>query len=947
MTESTNASQDSASFCDQMEILQQELELAIHWQRPCVMMVEYSSEYVRADAVSMLENFLMDRHQQIVWIHAGNSIVNSLAFWYRKLDGADQVVFFLEGFGDLKYQRGFKAILNQHAYLFAEKNARLVCWFASKEASLSAYEAPLLWAGRNRFIELVASPKPEQILQRAVESAWQATGENDGQFERADNKTSVRESFLMDLLSKTEATSERADLLLTLGILHWRKGDHEKANEMLQSALQIATRMHDTWFEAECCNALALVKSSLFQYEEAIDAYKQAIGLAPDQIFAWNNLGNLCLKTNRNDEALMAFQKTIEHDPADGIAWNGIGDVYSRSESVDDAITAYRKSIECAPSLSRPWNGLGEICAHSGRLQEAVIAFQEAITRDTHCISPWLGLAHVFERQQRHSEAAHAYQQALSLEPRNTSIWNGLGCVYLEAGRYDEAAEALAKAVELDRGFGWAYSNLALAHAHREQPQESILFYRKSLELLRDPEHLYRTWNRMANAYCQVDDDENAIKAHQMADSLSATYSLNVASVPNDPEPSAALSIYQSNHIPGGFELPINSGKSGRGPADASLDQTQDMAVSDAESALETGSNQPEEPGGARPIGIEVRLYQPESDPEVEASLWIFQSAQTREEVSVESLPSVFSAASSGSTIAQPETVVQEIGGLSMQMTLPFFSKSMPNQPALFRPEELFEVDSANVGQSSARTWNEKGNVLFRAGSYEAAIRVYNKAIQLDRSFGWSYCNLGITYLQLKRYAEAILLLQKSLELLTTDTERAIAWNELGNLYRSLSDYHNASAAYQKADELDPDHAGGRDTVEYLHAEPNSVNVQIWSELGDMFFKACSHREASDCYRKVVEMEPLNGMAHRNLAMSLTYQARFAEAVPYYLRSTELLQDDKKKADNWNQLGNVYRRLNDYDKAIAAYRNAVQLNHEQDTLLTRARFSLLGNCYVD
>ena len=114
-----------------------------------------------------------------------------------------------------------------------------------------------------------------------------------------------------------------------------------------------------------------------------------------------------------------------------------------------------------------------------------------------------------------------------------------------------------------------------------------------------------------------------------------------------------------------------------------------------------------------------------------------------------------------------------------------------------------------------------------------------------------------------------------------------------------------------------------------------------------MFFKACSHREASDCYRKVVEMEPLNGMAHRNLAMSLTYQSRFAEAIPYYLRSTELLQDDKKKADNWNQLGNVYRRLNDYDKAIAAYRNAVQLNHEQDTLLTRARFSLLGNCYVD
>src|SRR5262245_19204588 len=106
MTEPTNASAESASFVDQMETLQQELELAVDWQQPCVMMVAYSSEYVRADAVSMLENFLIDRHQRVVWIHAGNSVVNSLAFWYKILDGADHVVFFVEGLSDLSYQYG-------------------------------------------------------------------------------------------------------------------------------------------------------------------------------------------------------------------------------------------------------------------------------------------------------------------------------------------------------------------------------------------------------------------------------------------------------------------------------------------------------------------------------------------------------------------------------------------------------------------------------------------------------------------------------------------------------------------------------------------------------------------------------------------------------------------------------------------------------------------------
>jgi tetratricopeptide (TPR) repeat protein len=197
------------------------------------------------------------------------------------------------------------------------------------------------------------------------------------------------------------------------------------------------------------------------------------------------------------------------------------------------------------------------------------------------------------------------------------------------------------------------------------------------------------------------------------------------------------------------------------------------------------------------------------------------------------------------------------------------------------------------------------------------------------------------------RHAEAILLLHKSLELLETDDERAVAWNELGNLYRCLNDYHNAAAAYQKADELSPNHAGVRDTVEFLHVEPSAGNAQVWNKLGDTFFRSGSYQKATDCYRKAVEMEPMNGNAHGNLALSLTYQSQFEAAIPEYMKSIELSRDEKEQANAWNRLGNVYRRLNDYDNAIAAYQNAVKLKHDQTTLLTRARFSLLGNCYVD
>ena len=910
MSELSQPHSESASFSEQVETLIQELDLALRWKRPCVLMVAYGSVYVRADSVSMLENFMMDRDQKIVWIHAGNSVVSSLEFWYKILDDAENVVFFLDGLTDLTVQGDFRDVLNHYAYLFIEKNARLVFWLTYKEASAMAYHAPGLWYERQLLIDLTASPKPEQILQNALESVWQGTGEYTDHYEDTEEKISLRESFLNGLPESNETTSIRANLLLTLGVLHWRKGDYEKASEMLRNALKCAAQIQDNWFEAKCFNAVALVESSLGKNEEAIESYKQAIRLAPRQIFVWNNLGNLCLKINRNDEALIAFQKAIEHNPADPMAWNGVGDVYSRSEYVDDAVTAYRKAIALAPSLPHPWHGLGEIYARSGRFNESVTAFHNAIGINSHFLAPRLSLAKLYGSQKRYREAAKAYQQALLLDPKNSSIWNDLGCIWLDAGQYQDALETISKAIELDRGLGWAYSNLGLAYVGCEKLSESIPLYLKSLELLRDEGQRRLTWNRLADAYRLMNNYVNAIKAYQMADSMIMKNSLTINSASTDSKPFGQI-------------------------------QVEPDSVSETVSTTETESGQPEERSEASPV--EDQAIRPEQNPEEETQYWIFHHAIESETASdfIGSSSHAF-----GSAIVKSITLEPEIGGLTMQMTLPFTASNDLSTSALFQSARV-KPRAHKADTSNARMWNEKGNLLLRAGAIEDAIKAYNTAISHDRSFGWSYTNMGIAYLHLERYAEAVLLLQKSLELLATDKERAVAWNELGNLYRCLKDYHNAVVSYQKADELNPDHAGVGDKVEYLHAEPNAGNAQVWNELGDSFYKAGSYPEAEDCYRKSTEMEPLKEWTFVKLASSLTFQSKFEDAINVYKNCLELFTNDKDKADVWNRLGNVYRRVNDYENAIAAYQSAVKLNNENKALLTRARFSLLGNCYVD
>ena len=899
MTDSIGIAQKSENS---MEVLAREFELAIHWQRPLVQLVAYSSVYIRDDAMAVLENLLIDLDQKIVRISVEDPVVDSLDFWQKILDDTNNVIFFIDGISELSKQRKFMSVLNHHAYMFIEKQIRLVFWMTLKEASTLAYQAPVFWAKRHQLIELSSSPKPEQVLQDALESAWQGTGEYSDHFEDTEAKILLRESLLTDIPVNKETSSIRANLMLMLGVLNWRKGDYEKAIEMLQNALNISSRMRDNWFEAKCFNAIALVETSLGQNEKAIDSYKQAIRLAPDQIFAWNNLGNLCLQIDRNNEAMIAFQKTLESNPSDPIAWNGMGNVYTRSGYVDDAIAAFKKSIELAPSLSHPWNGLGEVYANNGRLNEAIDAYQEAIALDGRSIKPWLGLAKLYEHQERYRDASKAYQQALMIDPKNAVVWNDLGCIYVMAKSYQDAIDALTKAIEIDRGFGWAYSNLGWAHASNENNKDSVALYLKSLDLLSDEQQRSITWNRLANSYRVLGDYQNAIKAYDMADSH-------------------RYIISQIDDTASG-DIQVDS------PSDAI-----DTAETESASMDDRDEEQP----------VEEPLIELEKGLGDEVPHWIFQSVNAQEDV-FQSTSHLFGL-ELDSLESQAATTTQEIGGTSMQMILPFITNRRFTRPRVSSVAEPSSGPHAEEGD--ARVWNEKGNQLLRAGDYEEAIRAYNKAIQYDRYFGWAYTNLGIAYLQMEKYAEAVLLLQKSLEVLDTDKEKAVAWNELGNLYRCLNDYHNAVVSYQKADELDPEQSGMRDTVEYYHAETSAGNAQVWNELGDTFFKSGSYDKASDCYRKVTEMLPLNGWAYNNLALSLAYQSRFEDAIPAYLKCLELFKNEKDRADVWNRLGNVYRRLNDYDNAVSAYKKAYKLNNESSSLLTRTRFSLLGNCTVE
>ena len=133
-------------------------------------------------------------------------------------------------------------------------------------------------------------------------------------------------------------------------------------------------------------------------------------------------------------------------------------------------------------------------------------------------------------------------------------------------------------------------------------------------------------------------------------------------------------------------------------------------------------------------------------------------------------------------------------------------------------------------------------------------------------------------------------------------------WLRLGNIFDREDQHKEAVEVYSHATEIDPESA------------------QNWISLGDAQFKNGEFDHAATSYAKAIELNPGFGWPKSNLALTYVMQTKYEEAIPLYLESIELFSDDQDKAICWNRLGNVYRKINDYQNAFSAFQNADKLD---------------------
>lgn len=633
----------------------------------------------------------------------------------------------------------------------------------------------------------------------------------------------------------------QAEILLQLGILYWRRGDFDRAEQVLTKAREVSEGGHNIRFLAQCFIGLALVKTSLEKTDAAIAAYEQAVILVPENFHLRKNMGCLYLKHNKFEQALDAFKKALTINPDDSVAWSGLANTHDQSGSVDEAINAYERAIDLTPGtdLEHPNNDL------------------KIPVADKHIVFPWIRLAVLYTKKSQYQKAIDAYQQILAFDAENAEAWNEIGTLYIKTETYQESIEALSKAIELNPKYGQAHLRLAFAFTKLGRHHDSISHYLESIDWLKNRQEKELALDLMEDAIRTVREQGTKIINNKVDTLRMGCSSHNEATwfYHKDSEEITSVNLSRSVH--------------------------------DLEKRTKRTS---------------AKLANRDHLPNAQ----------------------------------QPEK-----GERDMPRMLPL--------PSMRDNQEKLEKVSVQPQDLEAENtdpfvWVEKGNIHFNNKAYEDAIKAYNRASEIDSTFGQPYNNLALIHFVQGKYDKAILLYQKGIKLLTTDREKAIAWNGLGNVYRCTKNYESARVAYARASELDETNADVYDRVSHFEVSRKYKTPEFWINLGKLFFKAGAYDKAASAFQEGIRLEPSSGLSYGHLARALTAQGQYKKAISLYRKSIELISGNKEKANVWNRLGDVYRKLNNYDSARKAYQNATALTNDKDSLLNRTRHSLLSNC---
>ncbi len=709
----------------------------------------------------------------------------------------------------------------------------------------------------------------------------------------------------------------------------------------------------------------------------------------------WKDLGNIF-------DAVMNYQKkNVEFNNHFINPWIRLGNVFERQDQANDAIQAYARAAEIDPNTTQNWINLGDAQFKQGAFSEANEAYRKAVILDPEAGWPLGNLAMSLTSQGNTEEAIPLYKRSIELltDVKDKAIcWNRLGNAYRKLNDYENAFIAFQTADQLDGENTGFNDNLdetppTLPVGAPEEILEQMMVDQST-------EIESSITSEISTLEVELTPETNDEASTEIDVAVSSEVSVQeteaIAEGVETPVPDEVAT--QENFEVAAVELINEAEPEAEIPAVTEVSEDNAPAVSQEDNlaALQIIENviaKVELDSLAQESPVEI-----ESAPVIEGSAQeVVSIAETTEEIAAEVVLDVNNEAALNveQPIANEEAIQasETIAAINENITLE--AETLVNSEA--DTKENIETVTAELNEEAKS--DTEAPVAIEASQDDQVVEdaprripawlvvpdamkaeVQQELSQVESVTTLSEISLDISVSELVGNKDVVETFTAPFEVqLAEESTQTENQNEAGmEAAEMISEDESNSAeeapivvGFQEANELAYEEYL-KDVVEptnilttnvdeiqseapitkvsksgELRIEMDTKNAHVWNELGNVYMNAGARDDAIASYSKAIELDRQFAWPYSNLALAYVQKGRFAEAILLYQRGIELFTSEKDKAVTWNRLGNVYRRINDYDNAIASYQTADELDPENATLSLRSSFGLLGNMYSD
>lgn len=233
------------------------------------------------------------------------------------------------------------------------------------------------------------------------------------------------------------------------------------------------------------------ILKALGRREEALDADRRALALAPNSGVAWHNLGATLADLGRGSEAVEALLKAIGLGTNGALTWGALARAEVAAGDLDAAEAAYGETLRRAPQRPDYAEELADLVwMRRGALDEAQVVLDRTFHAGGHPSPLLVAKARLFEASGDADRAADLLAAAADRMPDDVKVQ--LACAEAEVGR-GRLAEALrrvdaANAVVPD--FPSILIHYALVYLAQGRAGEALAKIRLGLKRLPDDQAL-------------------------------------------------------------------------------------------------------------------------------------------------------------------------------------------------------------------------------------------------------------------------------------------------------------------------------------------------------------------------------------------------------------------------------------------------------------------------